>query len=326
MTGLINLGNTCFISSVLQGISSSRNVLDSLRECPIQPNFSMKDAAVNVLIRLGMEETISGKAFAPTSFVQLLREKYKSFGMAQQDAEEVFLILADALFDDDLPKDDGLGGLAESNLISYHTSISVPFPAAHSLSSQYLIFQAGTDCEEIKEDFGIFHCAQQEYTPAVRRLNGPHPLRGFLTSTLRCSVCGGHHEIKVDPFFDLSLTIPSLSFGSSTVYLEECLRSWSEPETVCGALCDRCLLTGALDALEKRRRQIQTCLSVMPTHSRKDLEFSLAKDIECLSISRNSLASSSLPEALRSLCRQALDGQLAGIIVKRLSIARPPKV
>jgi hypothetical protein len=334
MAGLTNLGNTCFIASVLQGLSSCRTLLEILRrECRIQQvgaNVTLRDASIGVLARLGAEEAVSGKAFAPTSFVQVLRARYKSFGLAQQDAEEVFLILADSLFGDLAQEDVGLAVLTCPDIMTAHRSITIPCSPAHSAASRYLILTAGENSlnrDAFQEDFGILHCAQQSYTDVFRKYYVLHPLRGFLTSTLRCSVCGGHHEIKVDSFFDLSLSIPALSFGCNAVLLEECLRSWSEPETVHGALCDRCLLTTALDVLEKRRKQICTVMSVMPTHARKDIESSLAIDIECLSSAKNSLpASSSLPEAIRSMCRKALDGQPAGAIVKRLSIARPPPV
>ena len=325
--GLVNLGNTCFISSVLQGIASSSIVLDQLsndfKRLNGRLNSSIHASAVDVLMRLHSDSV----SFAPTAFVRQLKEKYASFGMSQQDAEELFLIVAGILFDDSINTDDyfGLVGFADSlSTLKPHRSISIPVSIMDSDCLRYGPVCAGQESEMCQEDFGIFPCSQLHCSPEHFRSYGkPHPFRGLLSSTFLCSVCGGHQEMKIDSFFDLSLTIPHMGF-ENVAFLEDCLRNWSEAETVVGALCDRCLLTNALDVLRTRQHQLQTAASLIPQHSRKDLEQSISRDLEY--IASCTTAASFLPEHVRSRCRQVLEGRPAGSLVKRLSIARPPQV
>ncbi len=133
--------------------------------------------------------------------------------------------------------------------------------------------------------------------------------------------------MKLDTFHDLSLSIPPPKFGSfGSVCLDDCLRSWSDPETVGGALCDNCLLNNALEILQKQHTQLQNGVSAIPQYKRKQLVVSLQQDINLLAGSLGPNKNFSLSEHVRARCKLAISGRQAGSIVKSLSIARPPEV
>ena len=66
------------------------------------------------------------------------------------------------------------------------------------------------------------------------------PAAGLVSSGLSCAACGGHHEVKVDLFTDLSVPIArsprARGAGAlGALSIEDCLEAWAAPEAVEGA-------------------------------------------------------------------------------------------
>ncbi|EDV24782.1 uncharacterized protein TRIADDRAFT_56945 [Trichoplax adhaerens] len=108
MTGLNNLGNTCFMNSILQCMSNTRPLRDFFLECDLRNEINYDNplgskgaivAAFAVLIRT----LWCGKyhSYSPSKLKSLVAAKATQFmGYAQQDAQEFMAYLLDGLHED----------------------------------------------------------------------------------------------------------------------------------------------------------------------------------------------------------------------------------
>ena len=256
MPGLANLGNTCFVASIVQALAGSEDVIaaarSSLKNKPIR---CLGRAACELLLKLADQDLRDGSVLTPTELIGLIREKHKAIGFAQQDAEEAFLIICQAIFSDiaKIPEEDaGLGIITQlSKPCELHKSIDIPLPLSDPLISNGVITAASRSPPACYE--GIFVRHNIVSPMAIIRPQLP-PLRGMLASSVHCADCGGHKEWRIDPFLDLSLAIPferqreKAGIFSSVLKIEDCLRHLTQDELVHGALCDRCVSKTSLDA------------------------------------------------------------------------------
>jgi len=96
------------------------------------------------------------------------------------------------------------------------------------------------------------------------RTDAMHPAMGLLSSVARCMECGSQQEMRLDPFFDVSLTVPRVPVLGASAALEDCLRLWAEPEVIEGARCDRCLHSITTARTQARRNNIASLRTLAP--------------------------------------------------------------
>ncbi|XP_046463041.1 ubiquitin carboxyl-terminal hydrolase 2-like isoform X2 [Daphnia pulex] len=223
LVGLRNIGNTCFMNSVLQCLSNTRSVLEYVISNEYANHINTSTSSMNgalikafaiVLAELWKKEdddddSYSSSAVNPTALKSQIQKFAPRFmGYNQQDAQEFLRYLLEGLHED-------------VNRIAVK-----PRPLEHDISDDL------SDSEKAAESWKRY----------VRRDDSKivDLFVGQLKSTLQCTVCG-HCSVTFDPFWDLSLPIPPSS--KSNVKLQHCLDLFGKEEILDGdekPTCSKC--------------------------------------------------------------------------------------
>ncbi|XP_068239056.1 ubiquitin carboxyl-terminal hydrolase 2-like isoform X2 [Palaemon carinicauda] len=217
LVGLRNIGNTCFMNSVTQCLSNTRCLLEYL----VQDGYSsdinttistMKGdlvrAFANLLTDMWNEGSDSSRALNTGPFKSQIQRFAPAFsGYQQHDAQEFLRKLLEGLHED------------------VNRVILKPKPIT----------------EDIDDELNDNQKAMESWKRYLRYDDSKivDMFVGQLKSCLQCSVCG-HSSVTFDPFWDLSLPIPS---KSGQVRLSQCLELFTKEEVLDGderPTCSKC--------------------------------------------------------------------------------------
>ncbi|XP_065594537.1 ubiquitin carboxyl-terminal hydrolase 2 isoform X1 [Cyrtonyx montezumae] len=214
LTGLRNLGNTCFMNSILQCLSNTKELRDYclqnqyLRD--LNNNSRMRTELMSEFAKLiQLLWTLSpNDSVNPSEFkTQIQRYAPRFVGYNQQDAQEFLRFLLDGLH-------------SEVNRVLVR-------PRANADTLDHL-----PDDEKSRQ---MWRRYQEREDSRVSDL-----FVGQLKSSLTCSECG-YCSTAFDPFWDLSLPIPKKGYGEVT--LMDCLRLFTKEDVLDGdekPTCCRC--------------------------------------------------------------------------------------
>ncbi|XP_061870177.1 ubiquitin carboxyl-terminal hydrolase 2 isoform X2 [Colius striatus] len=214
LTGLRNLGNTCFMNSILQCLSNTKELRDYclqnqyLRD--LNNNSRMRTALMSEFAKLIqlLWTSSPNDSVSPSEFkTQIQRYAPRFVGYNQQDAQEFLRFLLD-----------GLHSEVNRVLVRPRTSTD---PLDHL-----------PDEEKSRQ---MWRRYQEREDSRIGDL-----FVGQLKSSLTCSECG-YCSTAFDPFWDLSLPIPKKSYGEVT--LMDCLRLFTKEDVLDGdekPTCCRC--------------------------------------------------------------------------------------
>ncbi|XP_076237702.1 uncharacterized protein LOC143181237 isoform X4 [Calliopsis andreniformis] len=215
LNGLRNIGNTCFMNSVIQCLSNTRPLLEYLLNEQYLADIntttsSMKGALIKAFSQVIHELwEVGGDHVVNTTALksQIQRFAPRFMGYSQQDAQEFLRYLLEGLHED-------------VNRVTVK-----PQPIHTDIPEMY------TDSQKAVESWKRYLRSEDSMIVDV--------FVGQLRSSLHCTACD-HVSVTLDPFWDLSLPIPA---RSGTVKLSQCLEHFTREEVLDGdekPTCSKC--------------------------------------------------------------------------------------
>ncbi|CAJ0935254.1 unnamed protein product, partial [Mesorhabditis belari] len=279
LTGLLNLGNTCYFNAALQALSNCSPFASFFRyKANLRPWSTrqpiVSNAMAQIIQKLWAEQR--EPSIAPTVLLMRIREEFPQFrGWAQQDAQELIRCLLELLHRE-------LG----QPIFSYENQLA---------NDEWLPNEDGNGDSGLSSDSEQSGVGDQQASTSRSRSVNERPIGfrsivsevfdGKLESSVRCLTCN-NLSTTTETFQDLSLPIPSMeqlekmaqessTLGSSTsivsklmnwarwwlswvvpqsISLEDCLDAFFTPDKLVGDdmySCEKC---------KKLRNGVKTCL------------------------------------------------------------------
>ncbi|KAI9481500.1 MAG: hypothetical protein EXX96DRAFT_566970 [Benjaminiella poitrasii] len=302
VSGLVNSGNTCFLNSVLQALSSLPHLHTYLKHMSYLSNGVPLPVTRSLLktIRALTQPLYRRSSFRPINIVTALSSNRRIISREQQDAHEFFQLVSSAMDAEGqkISKTESLGGGLKSLL------------KKSSLKS--IIGSEWIGCSDPSSDD-----QHQQQQKALE-----NPFTGLLANRLSCMQCGYTGAIRHFSFNNVQLNVPN----KYTTTLEECLSQFTAIEHLQDASCRRCsfittikAITTEIDILKqqskkqqnkKKKRDLLTHL-VMLEKAKREIEYRL--DVGRIEEESDE---DRLP-LLRSVSRMS---------TKQVMFAKPPKI
>lgn len=212
LVGLRNLGNTCFMNSILQCLSNTSELRDyclkniHLMDLNKRTNMALMEEFAKLTQSLWTSE--NNEVVSPSEFRnEIQRFAPKFAGNNQQDAQEFLRFLLDGLHN-------------EVNRATIQRKVSIE-------DIDHL-----ADDEKARRTWNMY--LEREDSKVVDLFAGQ------LKSSLTCTVCGFRSTV-FEPFWDLSIPVAKKSSGEVT--LKDCLRLFTREDVLDGEerpTCNKC--------------------------------------------------------------------------------------
>ncbi|KAB5528317.1 hypothetical protein PHYPO_G00138870 [Pangasianodon hypophthalmus] len=249
--GLLNLGNTCFLNALLQGLATCPSLIRWLQDFTTHSSSRLSDTGTQ-------RDTQTGRQTDTQTDTQAgMQTDTQTSTQTDTRVSKTLLQLLTALSSPDPGEDDVLdaGCLLEAlRLYRWHIS-SFEEQDAHELF-HVLTSSLEEERERQPRVTHLFDMETLEKSPETSENSmscwsrGPlhpipnlwrtqHPFHGRLTSYMACKRCERQSPVRYDSFDSLSLSIPAVQWGRP-VTLDQCLQHFISSETIKEVECENC--------------------------------------------------------------------------------------
>ncbi|KAL0080066.1 hypothetical protein F4703DRAFT_1872431 [Phycomyces blakesleeanus] len=232
VSGLVNTGNSCFLNSVLQALSS----LPTLHAYLTQRSQSAV-ACIPLPVTRALLKTMRKlskplywrSSFRPAEIVATMPSNRRVINREQQDAHEVFQLLSSAIEAETQKMEQcEIGGLQ-------HVLAETLYPNTVN-TKLFPTTSKPLKCPSVIKE--ITH--------------SDNPLSGLLANRLSCMHCGYTEAIRHFPFNNIQLNLPN----AYTTTLHECLQQFTSMEFLKDVTCRKCTLVSTVQAISLDIKQI----------------------------------------------------------------------
>lgn len=224
--GLLNLGNTCFLNALLQGLASCPSFIRWLQgfsergQGRLGRGNELSTTLLQLLKALSSHNPIDDVLDAGCLLEVLRLHRWHISSFEEQDAHELFHVLTSSLEEE----------------YDHQTRVIHLFDM-ESLESSLESREHSLTCR----GRGPLHSISSLW-------RNQHPFHGRLMSYMACKHCNQQSPVRYDSFDSLSLTIPSAQLGR-TITLDQCLQHFISSETIREVECVNCTKMKAAESL-----------------------------------------------------------------------------
>ncbi|ORZ20776.1 hypothetical protein BCR42DRAFT_435154 [Absidia repens] len=327
VSGLVNTGNTCYLNSVLQALSSLPRLqlyLDGVNSQYTSQHLPVTRSLYKTLRLLSRplvdELNTKNLAFRPVDIVSAVNVNHRVINREQQDAHELFQLLSGALETEGLAAtkgchvDNGLKGL----LSPYDPRSSSPGTTTTTTSFRQ---QEHSTADSFPTSTPPVTTSDQHNM----KLQHNNPLTGLLANRLSCTKCG-----YTQSGTSHSTIFNSLYHKRHPTTLDDCLEQLTAMEHLDDVSCRKCSMDNMVQRMgsEVERLQQQVKLCVSDDNKKREMVSTLVQvEMQRRDLVHQLSVGGSMEDDHLKKGNQAVPYQMqCGQSTKQVMLAKPPKV